>query len=43
MNVDLDVGDPAPAIDLPTHVGTRWRLAEQEGRPVVLVFHRHLA
>ncbi len=37
-----DVGDPAPEIDLPTPDGTRWRLSEARGHPVVLVFHRHL-
>ncbi|MDP9071449.1 MAG: redoxin domain-containing protein [Actinomycetota bacterium] len=39
----VDVGDPAPDLDLPDHEGGRWRLAERHGRPVVLVFHRHLA
>jgi peroxiredoxin len=38
-----DVGDVAPAIDLPTHDGRRWRLSDAHGRPVLLVFHRHLA
>jgi peroxiredoxin len=38
-----DVGDAAPPIDLPTHDGSRWRLADHTGRPVVLIFHRHLA
>ncbi len=37
-----DVGDVAPEIDLPAHDGSRFRLSEQEGRPVVLIFHRHL-
>lgn len=37
------VGDPAPAVDLPDQDGRPWRLAERRGRPVVLVFHRHLA
>ena len=39
----IQVGDPAPEIDLPTHDGRRWRLADHRGRPVVLTFHRHLA
>ena len=39
----LEVGDVAPPIDLPTHDGRRWTLASHAGRPVVLVFHRHLA
>ena len=38
-----DIGDLAPAIDLPTHDGGRWRLADHRGQPVVLVFHRHRA
>jgi peroxiredoxin len=37
------VGQPAPAIDLPSHDGGRWRLDDHRGYPVVLVFHRHLA
>lgn len=37
------VGDPAPDISLPDHDGATWRLADHRGRPVVLVFHRHLA
>jgi len=36
-------GDPAPSVDLPDQDGRRWRLADQAGRPVVLIFHRHLA
>ncbi len=38
-----NVGDPAPPVDLPDDAGRRWRLADHLGRPVVLVFHRHLA
>ena len=37
------VGDRAPEIDLPTLDGERWRLSDHLGRPVLLVFHRHLA
>lgn len=36
-------GDPAPDVDLPDGTGGRWRLSDHRGRPVVLVFHRHLA
>jgi peroxiredoxin len=36
-------GDRAPSIDLPDEFGTRWRLADQRGRPALLIFHRHLA
>lgn len=38
----VDVGDAAPPIELPAHDGSRWRLAAHSGRPVVLIFHRHL-
>ena len=36
-------GDMAPDVDLPDDQGGRWRLADHRGRPVVLIFHRHLA
>lgn len=36
-------GDSAPLIELPTYEGRRWRLTDHRGRPVVLIFHRHLA
>ena len=36
------IGAPAPAIELPTADGGRWRLADQLGHPVVIVFHRHI-
>ncbi len=39
----MDVGDPAPELELPDHEGNRWRLGDHRGRPVVLIFHRHLA
>ncbi|MBW3575863.1 MAG: redoxin domain-containing protein [Actinobacteria bacterium] len=39
----VSVGDPAPRIDLPDWRGGRWRLGDHAGRPVVLIFHRHLA
>jgi peroxiredoxin len=39
----LQIGDTAPAIDLPDEQNARWRLSEHRGRPVVLIFHRHLA
>ena len=39
----LDVGDRAPDLDLRSPDGRPWRLADHRGRPVVLVFHRHLA
>jgi peroxiredoxin len=39
----LEVGDTAPPIQLPDHAGGTWRLRDHSGRPVVLIFHRHLA
>ncbi|HWC10235.1 MAG TPA: hypothetical protein VG455_03340 [Acidimicrobiales bacterium] len=39
----VDVGDLAPEIALPDHLGRVWRLSEHRGRAVVLLFHRHLA
>lgn len=38
-----DRGDAAPDIDLPRVRGGRWKLSDQRGHPVLLVFHRHLA
>lgn len=38
----VQVGDPAPDIELPTTDRRRWHLEEHRGRPVVLIFHRHL-
>jgi peroxiredoxin len=37
------IGERSPEIDLPDEAGNRWRLSEHRGRPVVVVFHRHLA
>ncbi|HEV3452439.1 MAG TPA: hypothetical protein VG869_14730 [Acidimicrobiia bacterium] len=36
-------GDVSPSVDLPDDAGRHWRLADQRGRTVVLIFHRHLA
>lgn len=36
------IGEPAPDIELVDETGMPWRLADQRGRPVVLVFHRHI-
>jgi peroxiredoxin len=33
----------APDLVLPDAEGGTWRLADHRGRPVVLIFHRHLA
>lgn len=38
----VNVGDPAPPVELHSPDGTRWRLDDHLGRPVVLIFHRHL-
>lgn len=37
------VGSPAPEIAAVDQEGQPWRLSERRGRPVVLIFHRHLA
>lgn len=42
MNV-LEVGDAVPDFVLHGPDGERWTLGEHRGRPIVLVFHRHLA
>jgi peroxiredoxin len=39
----VEVGDDAPEVELPDHAGALWRLSDHRGRPVVLLFHRHLA
>ncbi len=36
-----DVGEPAPALDLPTVDGGRFRLADHRKRPVIVSFLRH--
>jgi len=38
MRTGDDVGD----FSLPDDRGTSWTLASQRGRPVLLIFHRHL-
>ncbi|CAN5615347.1 hypothetical protein BH18ACT1_BH18ACT1_01320 [soil metagenome] len=41
----VGIGDPAPEIVAVDADGGTWRLSSfrAQGRPVVLVFHRHLA
>jgi peroxiredoxin len=39
----IERGDLAPEIDLPGDEGVQWRLSEQTGWPVTVIFHRHLA
>lgn len=41
--MSMQPGDGAPDVDLPDDQGGRWRLADHRGRPVLLIFHRHLA
>ena len=36
------VGKPAPDMTLPDQAGNEWRLRDHLGRPILLVFHRHL-
>lgn len=36
------IGAPAPPVELETAHGDRWRLDDQRGRPVVMIFHRHI-
>ncbi len=36
------VGTPAPPIELADAHGNRWSLAEQRGKQVMVIFHRHI-
>jgi len=36
------VGRPAPSVLARTSVGEQWDLGAQLGKPVVLIFHRHI-
>jgi len=36
------VGEPAPSVSLIDSAGTPWRLVDQHGRNIVLIFHRHI-
>lgn len=36
------IGSPAPQLELATAAGETWRLADQRGTYVVLIFHRHI-
>lgn len=38
---DIDVGDPAPTIELTDDTGKPWSTTGHPGRHVVLIFHRH--
>lgn len=39
---DLRRGDLVDDIVLPDDQGGTWRLSDHRGRPVLLIFHRHL-
>jgi peroxiredoxin len=41
--VTLRIGDLFPDIELVDHTGQPWSTADQLGRPLVMVLHRHLA
>ena len=41
--MDAAPGATAPEVSLPDDRGRHWRLSAQRGRPVLLIFHRHLA
>lgn len=38
----MNIGDPIDDFTLPDHTGRPWRLGAHRGRPVLLIFHRHL-
>ncbi|MGD9753263.1 MAG: redoxin domain-containing protein [Acidimicrobiia bacterium] len=38
----MNIGEPIEDFERPDDEGRPWRLRDQRGRPVVLVFHRHL-
>ncbi len=38
----IALGTEAPDFALPTDTGATWRLSEHRGKPLILMFHRHL-
>ena len=38
----VNIGEPAPDLDLIDAHGEPWRLADRRGRILVLIFHRHI-
>jgi peroxiredoxin len=36
------IGQPAPTIELADRNGSPWMLANQRGKTIVLIFHRHI-
>ena len=38
----MRIGDRVDDFSLPDDRGGTWRLADHVGRPVLLIFHRHL-
>ncbi|MEK7423778.1 MAG: hypothetical protein AAB131_08035 [Actinomycetota bacterium] len=41
--MSLHAGDRLPDVALIDHTGQPWHTADQLGRPLVLILHRHLA
>jgi len=41
--MNASIGSPAPDVATVDQDGQPWRLSTWRGRPVVLIFHRHLA
>lgn len=42
MSEQARVGQPAPTIELADRNGSPWMLANQRGKTIVLIFHRHI-
>lgn len=38
----LEAGSIAPDFALPMDTGEEWRLSDHLGKPLILMFHRHL-
>ncbi len=38
----MDIGDAVDDLTLPDDRGRPWTLSANRGRPVLLIFHRHL-
>ncbi len=38
----IAAGTEAPDFAVPTDTGETWRLSEHLGKPLILMFHRHL-
>lgn len=42
VNAKATIGQPAPPAMLTDRSGSPWLLADQRGKTVVLIFHRHI-